>query len=243
MRENYTLKRLYIDSSLKKEGEVSLSKDHLHYLSNVLRMKSGQDLRVFNGRDGEWRASLETLSKKQATLKINENLRAPVEAPDIRLAFALVRRHRTAFIIEKATELGVSVLEPVITDRTQFPKLNLEKARTQIIEAAEQTERLDLPSINAPQNLLDWNNAHSDRSVLFADEAGGGESVVDIFKSLERPITLLVGPEGGFSDTERAMLRDQENVIPVSLGPRILRADTAALSLLTLYQAIKGDWT
>lgn len=243
MRENYTLKRLYIGASLEEGGKVSLPKEHIHYLANVLRMKPDQELRVFNGRDGEWLAVIETLSKKQSVLRITQHLRAPATMPDVHLAFAPVRRHRTTFIIEKATELGVATLEPVVTERTQFPKINVEKVRVQSIEAAEQTERLDIPTIKPPQKLLEWLGTQSERTILFADEVEDTEVAVKSIEKTIGPVTLLIGPEGGFSDFERSQLRAGENVVPVSLGPRILRADTAALALLTLWQAMKGDWS
>lgn len=242
MRENYTLKRLYYEGALSEGAEVSLAREAVHYLSTVLRMSAGDCLRLFNGRDGEWLCELVTLSKKKALLVIKEPLREPVSMPNVRLAFAPVRKHRTAFIFEKGTELGVSHFEPVITARTQYPKLNLDKARSQIIEAAEQTERLDIPDVSKPQRLLDWLGLQSGRTILFADEAGDAQTARDVIQKADEPVTLLIGPEGGFTDEERQALKQHGDVKSLSLGPRILRADTAALSLLSLWQAVKGDW-
>lgn len=242
MRENYTLKRLYSDASLTQGTIVSLPKEQVHYLSTVLRMDVGNELRLFNGRDGEWLGKLTSISKKHANAQMMQCLRAPVNMPDIRLAFAPIRRHRTAFIFEKATELGVAGFEPIITARTQFPKLNLEKAKAQIIEAAEQTERLDIPALSKPISLMGWLGQQSARCILFANEGGDAKDALSVVKNAPTPATLLIGPEGGFTDEERHILCDHEAVMAVSLGPRILRADTAALSLLTLWQSVQGDW-
>lgn len=242
MRENYTLKRLYIAEPLSQGATISLPKAQSHYVGTVLRMGEGDELRLFNGQDGEWRARITSVSKRSITLTLLECLRQPKTMVDIALAFAPIRRHRTAFIVEKATELGVARFEPVLTARTQFPKLNLEKARAQIIEAAEQTERLDIPDIAAPIDLMDWVSQQNQRQIIFADEAGDARPAYEVLKSLAAPATLLIGPEGGFTPQERHALRAMETVNTVSLGPRILRADTAALSLLTLFQALNGDW-
>jgi 16S rRNA (uracil1498-N3)-methyltransferase len=242
MRENYTLKRLYIAEPLSQGATLSLPKAQSHYVGTVLRMGEGDELRLFNGRDGEWRARITSVSKRSTTLTLLECLRQPKTMVDIVLAFAPVRRHRTAFIIEKATELGVARFEPVLTTRTQFPKLNLEKARAQVIEAAEQTERLDIPDIAAPIALMDWVSQQNQRQIIFADEAGDARPAYEALQSLAAPATLLIGPEGGFTPQERDALRVIKTIKPVSLGPRILRADTAALSLLTLFQALNGDW-
>ena len=243
MRKNYTLTRLYLDAVLRGGEVVELSKEQAHYLGNVLRKAVGDSVRVFNGENGEWRAEISAMSKRAASLTLKEQLREPKACPDVTLCFAPIRKHRTAFIIEKATELGVRTLQPVITARTQFPKFNIDKARAQAIEAAEQTERLDVPTINAAVQLSALTEAFSDDySLIFADEAGDARGVMEALKDANGPTAILIGPEGGFTPQEREMLRAQSGVTPVSLGPRILRADTAALSLLTLWQSIKGDW-
>lgn len=245
MREHYTLSRLYLDADLSGGAELELSKEHSHYLGTVLRKSAGDALRVFNGRDGEWKAEIISISKRAASLRLGEQLRAPHACPDITLAFAPLRKHRTAFIIEKATELGIARLQPIQTARTQFARFNVDKARLQAIEAAEQTERLDIPDIQPLRRgglndyIGGWNFAGP---LIFADESGDASPALDVLKTVGAPATLLIGPEGGFTDEERELLRAQDFVRPVSLGPRILRADTAALSLLTLWQAICGDW-
>ena len=243
MRENYTLTRLYVDDSLHAGAELNLPKDHVHYLLNVLRMSKGDNLRLFNARDGEWRAGITSLSKRIASLTVTEQLREPQPVPDIWLCFTPIRRHRNAFILEKATELGVGVLQPVLTQRTQFGKLKLDKLSSQIIEAAEQTERLCLPELREPQTLNDilaeWD---VNRTLIVADEGGDCPQALDVLQDLSGPAALLIGPEGGFTPKEREHLKAQIFVKSVSLGPRILRADTAALSMLTLWQAAQGDW-
>lgn len=222
---------------------MTLPKPQAHYLGTVLRKKAGDVLRLFNGRDGEFTAEIIAISKKNVEISIASHLRAPSLASDIWLCFAPVRKHRTAFIIEKATELGVSALLPVTTQRTQFPKINAEKTMAQIIEAAEQTERLDLPELHDSQSLemliAGWNPK---RTLLFADEAGDALPALIAAQKTPAPAAILIGPEGGFTPAERDLLRAQDFVTPVTLGPRILRADTAAISLLTVWQAVQGDW-
>jgi len=240
MRENYTLPRLYVTDDLQAGATLDLSREQAHYLGTVLRKSLGESVRVFNGRDGEWRAEMSAVTKKSAQLTLTEPLRAPVTVPDITLLFSPVRKHRTAFIFEKGTELGVRRFQPVLTTRTQFPRLNLEKARAQVIEAAEQTERLDLPEVLPLRPLKDVLAAWGDTPILFADEAGGAVPARDALPAA--PAALLIGPEGGFTPEERAELRAMAGVTPVTLGPRILRADTAALALLSLWQSARGDW-
>jgi len=243
MRENYTLTRLYLEARLSDGAVIVLSKEQAHYLAGVLRMTAGGALRVFNGSDGEWRAVVSDISRKTATITIFEQLRPSQRSPDIWLCFAPVRKHRNSFILEKATELGVSVLKPVTTARTQYGKMRLDKMRAQIIEAAEQTERLDIPVLDETITLARLIDSWpEDRALIFADEGGDAAPALRDLSKIGGPAALLVGPEGGFTDDERAYLRSQSFVTPVSLGPRILRADTAALSLLTLWQAAQGDW-
>ena len=243
MRENYTLARLYMDAELSAGARFELPREQAHYLTNVLRLSVGDEIRIFNGQDGEWKARVSDASRKKCVIYMVEQLRTPTASPDIWLCFAPLRKHRNGFILEKATELGVSVLQPVVTARTQHAKLRLDKMQSQIIEAAEQTERLDLPelreNIDLDKFLDSW---PKDRTLVFADEGGDAKPAAEVLKSISGLAALLIGPEGGFSDEERRLLRDQSFVKPVTLGPRILRADTAALSMLTLWQALQGDW-
>jgi len=221
MRENYTLPRLHVPDDLAGETTVDLPREQAHYLTTVIRKNVGDSVRVFNGEAGEWRA---------------------LASLDVTLLFAPVRKHRTAFIIEKGTELGVATFQPVLTARTQFPRLNADKARSQAIEAAEQTERLDIPEVKTARPLLDVLGEWTETPLLFADEAGGAQSASDVCANINAPIGFIIGPEGGFTDAERAELRAMKNVHPVTLGPRILRADTAAVALLSVWQSVNGDW-
>jgi len=242
MRENYTLPRLHIDEPLSANATFDMKKDQAHYLRSVLRKSEGDDVRIFNGRDGEWRATLYVTGRRGARLAVQERLRDPMASPDVTLFFAPVRKHRTAFIIEKGTELGVRNFQPILTARTQFPRLNVEKARLQAIEAAEQTERLDIPEVNEVRPLLDVLSQWGDMPLLFADEAGDAQPAKEVCARLSTPLGIVIGPEGGFTETERNELRAMKNVHPVTLGPRILRADTAAVALLSVWQSVSGDW-
>ena len=243
MRENYTLARLYMDAELTSGAEIDLTPEHVHYLSSVLRRSPGDEIRVFSSGAGEWLAEIAAIKKRKGNIRIIRQLRAPEACPDIWLCFAPIRKHRNAFVLEKATELGAARLQPVLTQRTQFSKLRLDKMRGQIIEAAEQTERLDLPELmpgmTLAKMLYEWPKG---RTLLFADEAGDSAPALAALQNVVGPCALLIGPEGGFSAEERSLLRERSFVVPVSLGPRILRADTAALSLLTLWQSVHGDW-
>ncbi|MGB6229239.1 MAG: 16S rRNA (uracil(1498)-N(3))-methyltransferase [Litorimonas sp.] len=236
MRPNYTLPRLYLDRNLT--GDIDLSREHAHYFGTVLRKARGDWVRLFNARDGEWAAEIVEKSRKSMRLSVTEQLREPNPVPDIRLLFAPIRKHRMSVVIEKATELGVRTLQPVLTQNTQFPSVNLDKAQAQIVEAAEQTERLDLPAIHAPIPLDAALTPR--RTLIFADEVGGA-CVVGAVSKAELPIDVLIGPEGGFVNEERDAIRALDHAVPVSLGPRILRADTAAVGLLMVVQATIGD--
>ncbi len=242
MRENYTLPRLHVADALTAGAEIALPREAAHYLTNVIRKSVGDSVRVFNGEGGEWRAEIAAVGKKSAMLSVTEKLREPTAVPDVTLLFAPVRKHRTAFMIEKGTELGVRTFQPVLTSRTQFPRLNVEKARLQAVEAAEQTERLDVPDILEAKPLLDVLAAWDDTPILFADEAGDAGEARDVCSKLTAPLAILIGPEGGFTDAERKELRALPNVHPVTLGPRILRADTATVALLSVWQSVNGDW-
>jgi len=242
MRENYMLPRLHVPDDLSVGAPIGLPREQAHYLTTVIRKSVGDSVRIFNGSSGEWRAEIETVSKKSTQLRVKARLRDPMTSPDVTLLFAPVRKHRTAFIIEKGTELGVRTFQPILTARTQFPRLNVEKARLQAIEAAEQTERLDIPEVNAARPLLDVLSAWGDVPLLFADEAGDASSAREVCAKVSAPVGLVIGPEGGFTDAERTELRAMKTIHPVSLGPRILRADTAAVALLSVWQSVSGDW-
>ena len=249
--------RLFIDTPLAAGARIALERDQAHYLVNVMRREQGSGVRLFNGRDGEWQGVLAEASRRAAVLEIAGQLREQAGVPDITLCFAPVKKARTDFIVEKATELGAARIQPVITRRTQSERVRTDRLQAIAREAAEQTERLCLPEIAEPvslDQLLDQWPATT--RLIFCDEAGEGEgpwggkagramSMADMLRGqtdLAGAWAILIGPEGGFAPEERSRLRGLEFVRPVTLGPRILRADTAALSALTLWQAMAGDW-
>lgn len=232
--------RLYIDAPLGPAICVSLNAEQASYLTRVLRLGLGAEVRLFNGRDGEWKAAIESLTKRETTLVCLEHTRPQSAGPDAWLLFAPVKRQATDWIVEKATELGVSAIQPVLTRRTNAETVRIDRLVAIAREAAEQCERLDAPEICAPKPLetllTGW---PGDRALLFADEAG-----VERWPDGAPPprFATLIGPEGGFANEERAALRRLNFVRPISLGPRILRAETAAVAALTLMMNAWGDW-
>lgn len=211
-----------------------------NYLGNVMRLREGAELLVFDGRSGEWLARIVEAAKKRMALTVERKTREPERIPDVWLAFAPVKRNQTDWLVEKATELGAARLIPVMTQRTIAERVKIERMQSIAIEAAEQCGRTRLPDIDDPMplmHLLDHRGAA--RTLYFADEEGG-EWAPNAFTA--GPCLILTGPEGGFTDEERREIRAKPNAIAVSLGPRILRAETAALAALATYMAIAGDW-
>ena len=233
-----SLPRLFVRTALAKDATVELDPAQANYLGNVLRLREGSQLLAFDGRSGEWLATISEVAKKMMTLTVEVQTREPESVPDIWLAFAPVKRAQTDWLVEKATELGVARLQPVMTQRTVTERVKLERLEAIAIEAAEQCGRTLLPEIGEPVSLKPL-LAGNDRTLYFADEAGG-EPAASAFKP--GPATILTGPEGGFTDEERAAIRAAPNTMAVSLGPRILRAETAALAALAAYMAVAGDW-
>lgn len=235
--------RMYINCKLEKGAIIRLNKDQFNYLGNVLRKHNDDKVLVFNGISGEWKASINYRGKRSIDLLIEEKILEQVIVPDVMLCFSNIRKNRVSFIIEKGTELGVRTFQPIISEHTQIASFNILKAKYQSVQAAEQTQRLDIPEIMQPKSLLellgDWDN---NRVLLFADEKKAVISPVDVIANISSPVGILIGPEGGFSSVERNYLMSKNFTRPISLGPRVLRSDTASLSLLTLYQAISGDW-
>jgi 16S rRNA (uracil1498-N3)-methyltransferase len=255
--------RLMIEAALKAGADLALDEAQARHVGTVLRLSEGDALRVFNAADGEWRARVSAKTKRGMVVRVEDFIRPARTAPDLDLLFAPVKRHATDLIVEKATELGVRRIRPVITQRTIAETVRLDRLQTIAREAAEQTERFDAPEVLEPLSLtkaLDgWD---ASRRLIYADEAGdeegaswGGESgrahpIGEAFDSWTagedaggpRKLALLVGPEGGFTTEERRMLRGLPYVIPVSLGPRILRAETATIAALSVIQSVWGDW-
>ena len=235
--------RIFVENPLKLDCDVELPASQGKYLTRVMRLTSGANVRAFNGEDGEWMCDLMVLGKS-TYLKPLEKTRDQDQSLDLTLLFAPVKKARTDFIIEKATELGVRKIQPVITEYTQTQRVRTDRMRTLAIEAAEQTERLDLPIISEPGNLASvlssWN---PDVPLIYCDESGCARPMDQIRDELAgQKAGILIGPEGGFSPVERKMLRELAFVFPITLGPRILRAETAAVSALTLWQSLVGDW-
>jgi len=228
--------RLFVDAPLAPGSAVPLDGDQTHYLRNVLRLSAGAAVLAFNGRDGEWDCELAALGKKSGTLIASTQRRAQAGGPDCWLLFAPVKSTRTDFLVEKATELGARQLVPVLTRLTQTTRIKVSRQQAHAIEAAEQCGRLDVPQVLAPRPLAavldDW---PPERALLFCDEAGGAPlSAVAGRMAQAAPVAILVGPEGGFDEDERALLRARPFVHAVSLGPRILRAETAGVAALAI---------
>jgi 16S rRNA (uracil1498-N3)-methyltransferase len=235
--------RLYVSFDLAAGATVSLESDQSRYLLSVMRRGVGDEVALFNGRDGEWRARIAAVAKRALQLELQDKLRPQAIGPDLDLVIALVKRTRLETIIEKAAELGARRVRPVITARTNAETARVARLSAIAMEAAEQTGRLDVPAIAEPVRLeallRDWEDG---RRLLFCDEGGDAPPVLAALAGQPPgPWAILIGPEGGFSPEERARLRELPYAVPASLGPRILRADTAAISAMTLWQAALGD--
>ena len=236
--------RLFVPDDLRAGGMIALGRDQAHYLGRVLRLGSGEAVRLFNGRDGEWRGRIVNSGKNAASLTLETELRPFRAGPDLWLLFAPLKRGPTDLVVQKATELGVSRIVPVMTARTVAERVNPERLRSTALEAAEQSERLDIPETADPipikQLAADWPR---DRRLLICDESGAGAPVAPVLAQAGRgPWALLLGPEGGFAPGELDAFAELPFVFRVGLGPRILRAETAALAALAVWQALLGDW-
>ena len=235
-----SLPRLFVKQPLEEGTLVELDARQANYLGNVLRLNSGAQLLAFDGFSGEWLARISAAARKSMTLTIERRTREGESIPDVWLAFAPVKRAQTDWLVEKATELGAARLVPVMTERTITERVRVERLESIAIEAAEQCGRTRLPDIDEAMTLDHFlRDRDSSRSLYFADEAGG-EWAPDAFT--QGACVILTGPEGGFTDNERASIRSAPNSVGISLGPRILRAETAALAALAVYMAVAGDW-
>lgn len=233
--------RLFVRTPLGEGASVDLDAAQANYLGNVMRLGAGSELLVFDGASGEWLARIAEAAKKRMTLTVERRTRESESIPDVWLAFAPVKRAQTDWLVEKATELGVARLLPVMTERTVPERVRLSRLEAISIEAAEQCGRTRLPAIAEPAGLKTiLAEREPTRRLYFADE-GGGEAAASAFAP--GAAMILTGPEGGFTDQERALVRGSENAVPISLGPRILRAETAALAALAAFMATAGDWT
>jgi 16S rRNA (uracil1498-N3)-methyltransferase len=235
--------RLFVPNDLSAGAGVVPTVDQTRYLTSVMRQAVGDEVLLFNGKHGEWRATIIESTKRGCLLKAEDQTRPMELGPDLDLIVALVKRGRVETIVEKAAELGARRVRLTITRRTNVDFVKLGRLDAIAMEAAEQTGRLDVPEIPDPEKLdkiLDgWDPA---RRLVFCDEGGDAKPAIEALAGSSDPAAILIGPEGGFAPEERERLRGLSFVTPVSLGPRILRADTAAISAMTLWQAAAGDW-
>ncbi|MBO1907419.1 16S rRNA (uracil(1498)-N(3))-methyltransferase [Microvirga sp. 3-52] len=243
---DFNAPRLFIDAPLQAGARIALDRGQANYLLNVLRLKAGETVLIFNGRDGEWRAEVMVEGRKAADLVCAERIREQEAAPDIIYAFAPLKHARLDYMVQKAVEMGAGVLQPVLTRRTQASRINLERMRSNAVEAAEQCGILSIPEVREEENLERFlNGLEKDRLVVFCDENAPVSNPVEALAKLgnnQAGLVVIVGPEGGFTDQERALVAAHERCVCVSLGPRILRADTAAVAALAIVQAVLGDW-
>ncbi len=244
--------RLYVEDDLAAQAVVAADQPQSHYLRNVLRLDMGGEVILFNGRHGEWLARLQPGGGGEATLEAVEQLRPQADPPDLWLVFAILKRARLDFLVEKATELGVAELRPVITRHTVVRRVNGPHLRARCVSAAQQTERMNVPEVRGAEKLKSaLENWPPGRWLLFCDESGEGPPIAEALTDLRQrediprgggQWAVLTGPEGGFSPTELDALHKLPFAMAVGLGPRVLRADTAALAALACWQAILGDW-
>jgi len=236
--------RLYVTGDLGAGVTLTLDEGQAHYLLHVLRAKAGNLVALFNGRDGEWLAEIVAAGKRGVTASCLKQTELQKETPDIWLAFAPVKKTPADYLVQKATELGASVLQPVFTRRTIVGRINQERMLANAIEAAEQSARISVPDVREgvtfDKFLASW---PKERRLFFCDEGGDAKPMAEAVRGVSGPAAILTGPEGGFDPAERQRLRALPFVTPVTLGPRILRADTAALAALAIWQSVGGDWS
>ena len=247
-RYDFRSPRLYIDAPLAAGERLALDGTQANYLRNVMRLKAGDGVLVFNGRDGEWRASLADGGKRSAALAVDEQTRAQTTPRDLHYLFAPLKHARLDYMVQKAVEMGAARLQPVSMQHSQVPRINLERMRANVIEAAEQCGVLNVPEVAEPIAFERMIAAREPSRVLvFCDEAADVRDPVAALAAARNaaepvPLAVLIGPEGGFAEHERAALAGLPNVIRLALGPRILRADTAAVAALALVGSVLGDW-
>ena len=236
--------RLFVDAPLAAVQEVPLAPEQAHYLRQVMRLADGGETLAFNGRDGEWLARIVVQGKRGAALQPEKQIRPQPETFGPVYAFAPLKQARIDYMVQKAVEMGASRLSPVLTQFTQVNRTNMDRMRANAIEAAEQCGILALPAIDEPVPFQKWlASLPTESKIVFCDEDAGEKSpIAELQRAKARELIVLIGPEGGFSEDERRALLARENVIRLSLGPRILRADTAAVAALALVQSVCGDW-
>jgi len=237
--------RIYVDAPLDTGREVSFDRDQANYLVNVLRLGAGDAVLLFNGRDGEWRGNLASAGKRKVSAIVAARTRTQTPEGNLHFLFAPLKHARLDYMVQKAVEMGASRLQPVITRHTQIARVNLDRMRANVVEAAQQCGVLAVPAVAEPQTF-DAVMAGTDRLLVFCDENAEVKdpvaALVGTRASPGTPVALLIGPEGGFAEDERSTLLKRPQVVRIALGPRILRADTAAVAALALVQAVLGDW-
>jgi 16S rRNA (uracil1498-N3)-methyltransferase len=243
-RYDFNTQRLFVEADLSAGATVACTAEQANYLRKVLRLKPGDPMLVFNGRDGEWRARLAEAGKRGAALSVDAQTRPQEHGPDIDYLFAPLKRARLDYLVQKATEMGVARLKPVLTRHTTPERVNMQRMRANVIEAAEQCGILRIPGLHEPEKLervvAGWD---AGRTLIFCDEGSQErDPLATLGKLRPGPLALLIGPEGGFAEAERELLSSKPLVTRIPLGPRILRADTAAVAALALLNAVLGDW-
>jgi 16S rRNA (uracil1498-N3)-methyltransferase len=243
---DFNAPRLFVDAPLQAGARIALDRGQANYLLNVLRLKAGESVLIFNGQDGEWRAEVSVEGRKAADLVCVERTRDQGAAPNVIYAFAPLKHARLDYMVQKAVEMGAGILQPILTRRTQASRVNLERMRSNVIEAAEQCGILSIPGVREEADLERFlKGLEKDRLIVFCDEKAPVSNPVEALAKLgnnQAGLVVIVGPEGGFTDQERALVAAHERCVCVSLGPRILRADTAAVAALAIVQAVLGDW-
>lgn len=244
MRANFRMQRLFVTSDIKREGSVAVDADQFNYLHNVLRMEEASELLLFNGRDGEWRARVTYPSRKKIVLEPVEQTRSQPPASDLHYLFAPLKVGRLDYLVQKAVEMGAGVIQPVMTQHVQGKITSLDRLTANAIEAAEQCGILAIPEVREPVRLVTLlENWSRERRIIYCDEGADTNNPLAALQAIrETQHALLIGPEGGFSEDEQKLLRGLDFVTAIPLGPRILRADTAAVAALALVQATIGDW-
>jgi 16S rRNA (uracil1498-N3)-methyltransferase len=244
-RYDFRTPRLFVDAPLRAGAQVGLSREQANYLFNVLRLERGSAVLVFNGREGEWRAVVSGTGKRDSALAVEERLREQPPMRDLQFLFAPLKHARLDYLVQKAVEMGASRLQPVITQHTQVARVNVERMRANVIEAAEQCGVLTNAEVCAPASFTQAIEALASETLLvFCDEDAEVKDPVAALAAAgpHRGLAIVIGPEGGFSEPERQILLKRANTVRISLGPRILRADTAAVAALAVVQAVLGDW-
>ena len=244
MRANFRMQRLFVDMPLGAEARHEVSSEQFNYLANVLRLEDGAEVLVFNGRDGEWKARVTFPSRKKIVLEALAETRSQPAPSDLHYLFAPLKVGRLDYLVQKAVEMGAGLMQPVMTQHVQGKITSMDRLQANVIEAAEQCGILSVPEVAAPKKLGDMlDRWPADRRIIFCDEGDEGQNPLPILSGIkETKLALLVGPEGGFSEEERQRLRSLPFVTAIPLGPRILRADTAAVAALAVIQAAIGDW-